>query len=107
MADDRKVFANSVTPLPAAEGPTHLGLMVAAAQPENRKELMTVVFSLSFPDSAQAQLQQMVAQGKVVSPKEMSKNFSADPADSKALASSEILKAYNADGLSVTGKGQT
>lgn len=87
MADDRKVFANSVTPLPATEGPTHLGLMVAAAQPENRKELMTVVFSLSIPDSAQAQLQQMVAQGKVVSPKEMSKNFSADPADSKALAS--------------------
>jgi kumamolisin len=87
MADDRKVFANSVTPLPATEGPTHLGLMVAAAQPEDRKELMTVVFSLSIPDSAQAQLQQMVAQGKVVSPKEMSKNFSADPADSKALAS--------------------
>jgi kumamolisin len=87
MADDRKVFTNSGTPFPAAEGPTHLGLMVAAAQPENRKELMTVVFSLSIPASAQAQLQQMVAQGRVVSPKEMSKNFSASPADAKALAS--------------------
>jgi kumamolisin len=87
MADDRKVFANSVTPLPVAEGTTHLGLMVAAAQPENSNELMTIVFSLSIPDTAQQELQQMVTQGKVISPAEMNKKYSADPADSKALVS--------------------
>jgi hypothetical protein len=64
MADDRKVFADSVTPLPPAEGPTHLGLMVAKALPETGKERMTVVFSLALPDSAQADLQKMVAEGR-------------------------------------------
>ena len=44
MADDRKVFADSVTPLPPTDGPTHLGLMVARARPETGKERMTVVW---------------------------------------------------------------
>ena len=68
MADERKVFTDSVIPLPATEGPTPLGLMVAAAHPDTKKERMTIVFSLAIPDSAQAELQKMVAEGKVVSP---------------------------------------
>jgi len=87
MADDRTVFADSVTPLPPTEGPTHLGLMVARAMPETGKERMTVVFSLALPDSAEADLQKMVAEGKVVSPKQLSKNYSADANDAKALTS--------------------
>jgi kumamolisin len=87
MADGRKVFSDSVTPLPAADGPTPHGLMVAAAKPENNQESMKVVFSLSIPADAQAKLQQMVADGKVASPKDIAKNFSADPADAKALSS--------------------
>ena len=87
MADDRKVFADSVTPLPPAEGPTHLGLMVAKALPETGKERMTVVFSLALPASAQADLQKLVAEGKVVSPQQLSKNYSADAGDAKALTS--------------------
>src|ERR1043166_195821 len=85
MADDRKMFENSVTPLPPTEGPTHLGLMVAAAHPDTGKELMTVVFSLAIPDSAEEDLQQAVAQGKVISPKELNKKYAADSADAKAL----------------------
>jgi kumamolisin len=87
MADDRKIFADSITPLPPAEGPTHLGLMVAKALPETGKERMTVVFSLALPDSAQADLQKMVAEGKVVSPQQLTKNYSADAKDAKALTS--------------------
>ena len=87
MADDRKVFADSVTPLPAAEGPTHLGLMVAKALPETGKERMTVVFSLALPESAQADLQKMVAEGKVLTPQQLNKNYSADAGDAKALTS--------------------
>src|SRR5436190_10039020 len=87
MADDRKVFADSVTPLPPAEGPTHLGLMVAKALPETGKERMTVVFSLALPDSAQADLQKLVAEGKIVSPQQLNKNYSADAGDAKALTS--------------------
>ena len=87
MAEDRKVFSDSVTPLPAAGGSTHLGLMVARAMPETGKERMTVVFSLALPDSAQADLQKMVAEGKVLTPKELTKNYSADAGDAKALTS--------------------
>jgi kumamolisin len=87
MADDRKVFADSVTPLPPTEGPTHLGLMVAKALPETGKERMTVVFSLALPDSAQADLQKMVAEGKTVSPQQLNKKYSADAGDAKALTS--------------------
>jgi kumamolisin len=83
---DRKTFANSVTPLPAESAtPTTHGLMIAATQPENQQEKMTIVFSLAIPDTAQAELQQMVADGKVISPKELSQKYSADAADAKAL----------------------
>jgi len=100
MADGRKVFSDSVTPLPAAEGPTHLGLMVAAAKPENKTEQMKVVFSLAIPADAQARLQQMVAEGKVASPQDIARNFSADPADAKALASWLKSEGFKVDKIS-------
>lgn len=87
MADERKVFTDSVIPLPATEGPTPLGLMVAAAHPDTKKERMTIVFSLAIPDSAQAELQKMVAEGKVVSPTQLNKKYAADAADAKGLTS--------------------
>jgi kumamolisin len=61
--------------------------MVAAAQPQDRKESMTVLFSLAIPDDEEKQLQQAVAQGKVVSPKDLAKKYSADADDAKALVS--------------------
>ncbi len=100
MADGRKVFSDSVTPLPAVDGVTPHGLMVAAAKPENNKETMKVVFSLAIPADAQARLQQMVADGKVASPKDIAKNFSADPADAKALASWLKSEGFQVDKIS-------
>ena len=94
MADDRKVFADSVTPLPPTDGPTHLGLMVARARPETGKERMTVVFSLALPDSAQADLQKMVAEGKVVAPKQLARNYSADAGDAKSLVTTADVGMY-------------
>jgi kumamolisin len=88
---DRKVFTNSVTPLPPTISPaptaTAHGLMVAAAQPQDRKETMTVLFSLAIADDAQKELEQAVAQGKVVSPKELAKKYSASADDAKSLVS--------------------
>jgi kumamolisin len=100
MADGRKVFSDSITPLPATDGPTPHGLMVAAAKPENNKETMKVVFSLSIPADAQAKLQQMVADGKVASPQDIAKNFSADPADAKALSSWLKSEGFKVDKIS-------
>jgi kumamolisin len=61
--------------------------MVAAAQPQDRKEMMTVLFSLAISDAAHEQLQEAVAQGKVISPKDLAKKYAADAADAKALVS--------------------
>ena len=100
MADGRKVFSDSVTPLPAVDGVTPHGLMVAAARPENSQETMKVVFSLAIPADAQAKLQQMVADGKVASPKDIARNFSADPADAKALSSWLKSEGFKVDKIS-------
>jgi kumamolisin len=82
---DRKIFAESITPLPAEPGITPKGLMVSAAQPQHRQEQMTLLFSVAVPDDKQQALQQMIAQGKVVSAGDLNKKYAADPADAKAL----------------------
>lgn len=45
----RKIFADSVTPLPAQPGLTPHGLLVHAAAPSTQAEKMDVLFSLSIP----------------------------------------------------------
>src|SRR4051812_11693841 len=84
---ERKIFANHLPPLPAADGMTTHGLMVAAAHPDQSKERMTILFSLAIPKNSEDELQQLVAQGKSLSPEEVAKKFSADSADQKALVS--------------------
>jgi kumamolisin len=82
----RKIFENSVTPLPAQEGLTPQGLMVAAAEPVNKEEKMTVLFSLSIPAAAEADLEEKVASGQVIST-ELRKNYQANDADLQTLVS--------------------
>lgn len=84
---ERKIFQNSVTPLPVQEGLTHNGLMVNAATPEHRDQEMTLLFSLEIPQEAQAELEAKVARGEVVPPDEIQKDYSADPAELEALTS--------------------
>jgi kumamolisin len=84
---DRKVFEDSVIPLPAQTGLTARGLMINAAEPEHRKETMTVLFSLAISPEAEAQLEARVARGEVVSPAELQKRYAVNPADRDALVS--------------------
>jgi hypothetical protein len=53
---DRKVFADSVTPLPDQPGLTPHGLMIHAEKPTDRNEKMTLLFSVGISASAQADL---------------------------------------------------
>lgn len=64
----RKVFQDSITPLPTQPGITAHGLMVNAAKPKNDNQVLPILFSLSMPAAAEADLEQKVAQGQVVSP---------------------------------------
>jgi kumamolisin len=82
---DRKVFQDSVVPLPKQEGLTHDGLMVNALGLEHRDEKMTILFSLAIPPQAQAQLEERVARGEVVPPDELEKLYAPEAADHEAL----------------------
>ncbi len=82
---ERKVFQDSVTPLPEETGLTHNGLLLNAASDEHRDEMMTVLFSLAIPEQAQQELAARVARGEVVPLDELQKNYAADPAERQAL----------------------
>jgi kumamolisin len=83
---DRKVFTDSVTPLPD-QGPTLHGLMVNAASPEHGGETMRLLFSVAMPAASQAELEDRVAKGEVVPLDELSQKYSPVAADTKDLVS--------------------
>src|SRR5689334_1446123 len=85
MAGNRKVFNDSVTPLPQQLGTTPHGLILNAAQPDNRNESMTLLFSVAIPDADQAELEERVARGETVSPQELQSKYSPKPADLNPL----------------------
>jgi kumamolisin len=107
---DRKVFQDSVTPLPEQSGLTHNGLMIKAAEPEHRDEKMTILFSLALPPQAQAQLEERVARGEVVSLAELKKDYVPNAADRKALVAWLKKRGFEIthvsdDGTSVYARG--
>lgn len=80
-APARKVFANSVTPLPLQPG-----LRVAAVTGVSHdNDNMQVLFSLPIPPDAKARLEAKVARGEVVSPQELERDYSANAADAGKL----------------------
>jgi kumamolisin len=83
----RTVFHDSIIPLPSAPGVTPAGLMVNALTAERPDEMMNVHFSLKVASDVQAQLEESVASGKVVSPEDIAKLYTAQPADKDALIS--------------------
>src|SRR6476661_214799 len=85
MAGNRKVFNDSVTPLPQQMGITPHGLILNAAQPDNRTESMTLLFSVAIPDADQAELEARVARGETVSPQELQSKYSPKAADLNPL----------------------
>jgi kumamolisin len=89
---DRKVYEDSVTPLPDQPGLTHQGLIINSATPEQRDETMTLLFSLAIPPDVQEQLEEKVAKGEVVPIEELQRDYTPNPADTEALVS--WLKAH-------------
>ncbi len=84
---ERKLFQDSVTPLPAQPGLTPEGLMVNAMTPQYPDETINVHFSLSVAADVQSQLEEKVAKGQVVPLEELNKLYNAKPADAEALTS--------------------
>ena len=100
---ERKVFTDSVTELPDQPGPTPRGMMVAAAAPEDRDEHMTILFSLDIPSDKEADLEERVARGDVVSLEELQKDYAPKTADRDKLV--RWLKAQKFDVTEVSEDG--
>jgi kumamolisin len=83
-AAERKVFKNSVVPLPAT-GPAPQGLVVNAPIQDHKNDTMEVLFSLAIPKDARAKLEEKVLKGEVVDPKELAKDYSPKPEDAERL----------------------
>jgi kumamolisin len=63
---DRKVFTDSVVPLPDHTGITPHGLMVNLVEPTDPEQSVNVLFSLDIPANLNADLEAKVAAGEVV-----------------------------------------
>lgn len=84
MPEPRKVFHDSVVPIPVESGPAPNGLMVQSAAAENRDERMTVHFSLALPHETEADLEAKVARGETVPVGELT-GYGARREDADAL----------------------
>lgn len=82
---DRKVFQDSIIPIPDGAGPIHNGLMLKSTEPEHKNEEMTLLFSIETPKESQKQLEDLVAKGESISPAELQKKYSVKAADTKEL----------------------
>ena len=65
----RKMFPNSVVPLPSTPGLTTQGLIVSAAEPRHRADMMQLHFSLAPPEALQQELEERVAKDSHISSK--------------------------------------
>ena len=81
----RKMFPNSVVPLPSTPGLTTQGLIVSAAEPKHRADMMQLHFSLAPPEALQQELEDRVAKGEVIPIDEQEKKYGADAASANAL----------------------
>jgi len=79
---NRKVFTNSVTPLPSQPG---LHVATAATWANHKDDKLDLVFSLPIPKAARANLEARVAKGEIVPPAELARDYAASPADHDKL----------------------
>lgn len=102
---ERTVFQDSVTALPDQPGLTQHGLMVHAAQPDNGAETMKVLFSLSIPQNAQADLEQRVARGEIIPFDEMKQKYAPNPEDVESLTAWLKAQGYQIVQMAPDGSG--
>jgi kumamolisin len=84
---ERKVFHDSIMPLPAQPGLTPEGLMINAMTPQRPDETLNLQFALSIAPDVQAQLEDKVSRGEVVPLDQLDKLYTAQPGDRGALIS--------------------
>jgi kumamolisin len=83
---NRKVFHDSIVPIPVDAGPAPGGLMVnTAAATDHLNENLTLHFSLGLHPDVEQELEKRVAKGEVVGENELHDRYGADQHDADAL----------------------
>jgi kumamolisin len=82
---NRKIFADSITPLPEDMAPTPLGVVLNKAKSVDKSQDMHLIFSLNMDPALQKELEDKVAAGQTVSPAELKQKYVPDQANIDAL----------------------
>ena len=82
---NRKIFADSITPLPEDATPTPLGVVLNKAKVVDKSQAMHLIFSLNMDPALQKELEDKVAAGQTVSPAELKQKYVPDQANIDAL----------------------
>jgi kumamolisin len=82
----RKLFTNSIVPLPDHVGLTPTGLMVSAIDPSTSENSVEIMFSLDTPAALRQELEDKVAAGETVPASELAARYGGDADAAKALA---------------------
>ncbi len=82
---DRKIFHDSIVPIPDETGTTPAGFVVNATQPQDSNDTIELQFALETTPNADQILEQKIAKAEVVTPAEQEKLYTAKPSDVKAL----------------------
>src|SRR5580698_2703495 len=82
---NRKVFPDSITPLPDDQGVSPLGLAVDRTREVDKGQKMDLAFSLNMDPSLQKELEDMVAAGQTVAPDELKRKYVPDQQNVDAL----------------------
>ena len=98
----RKVFHDSVVPLPPGDGLAANGALVHAAEPHHGDEKLNVMFSLSLPAEMQADLEARVERGEVVPAHELG-SIRASDTDRTALVEWLTGHGFSVDHVSDDG----
>ncbi|MGE5289681.1 MAG: protease pro-enzyme activation domain-containing protein [Micromonosporaceae bacterium] len=96
---ERKVFHDSVVPIPIESGPAPHGLMVQPAAGEHQDEKMMLHFSLALPNEVEADLEEKVARGETVAAGALSE-YGAKKADAESLTAWLKAEGFEIEGVS-------
>jgi kumamolisin len=102
---NRKLFPQSVAPLPDTGNLAPHGLMVQAAEPDHGAEQMTLLFSLGPPPETHAELEARVARGETIPENELRTKYAPAPADVTALEDWLKNQGFTVDGRAADDSG--
>ena len=102
---DRKVFTDSIVPLPDHSGVTPHGLMVNLAEPSDPAQPLPLLFSLGLAGDKQAELEAAIAAGKTLDRQQVAEGYGPAKEDVDRLVSWLRDQGYQFEKVTPDGSG--